>query len=734
MTNNRIHGERNNNATNILVLGDWVVDEHWLVGIHRSRTSTRVGQAHYRSIQNFDSTISALCGAGRTAGILSHAHQHKDHAFKVIGVGLWHPGDTHSLESMLDPVAVKGHTPHQIELTYSTADRRTKLVNLIAPGRDPEPGTTKVIRLYQQTGSAIKLVERIDWELKPPERGWFSRKDLINHQELKKILAANKPTAIVVQDLLKGVISADVIEFLIEQLPEADWFLSSKDFRPKWREKIPAERIKLIEIPEAATRHALETRELDSWTTKQGIPSKAALTLLDKLGEEFPNAMLVAVFNDRTVLAHRRKLSEKQGAFWVNRQPDGSPVELPMASVCFATFTANVIVGDLAMADASNGTLAVHPPLEKLVDYSLSFTQEWRTFMRGRLETPLEWEPAMEPQLDVSAAHTPTVHSTPLRWSDDLKKWNASYNRLGIITENGKQHIELWRAMTEVKNYICIAASKRKILRKILDELEAFKTGRARSCMMIAAPGSGKSLLARVLAEDHGLCFLEFNITQMISKNDLLDCFDVILTTQFENPSRRLLVFVDEIDAYLGGEPVYDAFLAPLESGVYRRAGKTFPIEPCFWLFAGTKDPTEQADARKARDFVSRLTLKPVAMKMEENDAWQLENVYLGVTLLRLEFPDVREVSTVVLEVFHNLSMNLSIRELRQFIKDFVDIRSGEVRWSNVPQNWYQRLGIRDHGPLTGEIMVEIRGEPGSPASYTGPRRLSVSKGAKAAA
>src|SRR6185437_6641635 len=288
--------------------------------------------------------------------------------------------------------------------------------------------------------------------------------------------------------------------------------------------------------------------------------------------------------------------------------------------------------------------------------------------------------------------------------------------------------------MTEVRNYISIASSKRKILRKILDELEAFKTERARSCMMIAAPGSGKSLLARVLAEDYGLHFLEFNITQMISKSDLLDCFDVILTTQFENPAKRLLVFVDEIDAYLGGEPVYDAFLAPLESGVYRRAGKTFPIKPCFWLFAGTKDPTEQADERKARDFVSRLTLKPVAMKVDESDDWQLENVYIGVALLRLEFPDVREVSAEVLEAFYGLSMSLSIRELRQFIRDFVDIRSGEVRWNNVPQNWYQRLGIRDRGMLAEEIMVEVRGEAASPAIYVPYKPESISRGAKVAA
>lgn len=720
METNQNRNENFNAATNILVVGDWVIDEHWLVGVHRSRTSTRVGQNHYRSIQNLSSTQIALCGAGRTAGLLDRAQRHKNPAFNLIGLGLWNQGDTETLEAMLDPAAVKGHTPHQINLRFDSPDKKAKLVNLVASNRDEELGTTKVIRLYQQTGSAIKLVERIDWELKPPETGWFTVADLNNHSELKDALATKKPTAIVVQDLLKGVVTGDLIEFLTQQLPEADWFLSSKDFRPKWRERIPPEHIRLIEIPEAAMRHALETKELDAWCTRQGIPSKSALTLLDKLGEEFFNATLFAVFNDHTILAHRRKASDKQGVLWIGRQSDGSPVGLPMASVCFASFIANMLASDL--------------PLESLMDLGLSFTEEWRIFMRGRLEAPVEWDPTLEPRLEVSVTSTRTVRSERLRWTDDLKKWNASYDKLGIITENGKHYIELWRAMTEVNNYICIAASKRKVLRKILDELDAFKAERARSCMIVAAPGSGKSLLAQVLAEDYGLHFLEFNITQMISKTDLLDCFDVILTTQFENPAKRLLVFVDEIDAYLGSEPVYDAFLAPLERGVYRRAGKTFPIKPCFWLFAGTRDPTEQAGERKARDFVSRLTLKPVTMKVDENDRWQLENVYLGVALVRLEFPDVREVSTNVLEVFHDLSPNLSIRELRQFIRDFVDIRSGEVRWSNVPQNWYQRLGIRDRGTLVKETMVEVRGEAASPAIYARYKPQSIGRPAKAAA
>jgi hypothetical protein len=201
----------------------------------------------------------------------------------------------------------------------------------------------------------------------------------------------------------------------------------------------------------------------------------------------------------------------------------------------------------------------------------------------------------------------------------------------------------------------------------------------------------------------------------MMSKSDLLDCFDVISTTQFENPGTRLLVFIDEIDAPLGDEAVYNAFLAPLERGVYRRAGKTFRLGECFWLFAGTHDPTSSG-AAKASDFVSRLTLKPCAMVTGKKDNYRLENVYLGVAILRTQFPDVREISTDVLKAFHAIKPDTSIRQLRQFVKDFVDIKSGEVRRNNIPQQWLAELGIsRIKESSHKEVMVTVRGEALSP-------------------
>jgi hypothetical protein len=181
----------------ILVIGDWLVDEHWVVGVQRSKTSSRVGRAHFRALQDPDSTVTSFCGAGRTAGILHRAQFCGDsNVFGIIGLGVWHEDDQSSLEAMLDSASVKGCTPHQIRFSYEREPnpKKRRLINLVPEAgclfvNGFRPGTTRVIRVYRQTGQEIDLQERIDWEVKIPERGWVSKAVLESHPELEKVLA-----------------------------------------------------------------------------------------------------------------------------------------------------------------------------------------------------------------------------------------------------------------------------------------------------------------------------------------------------------------------------------------------------------------------------------------------------------------------------------------------------------------------------------------------------------------
>jgi hypothetical protein len=209
----------------------------------------------------------------------------------------------------------------------------------------------------------------------------------------------------------------------------------------------------------------------------------------------------------------------------------------------------------------------------------------------------------------------------------------------------------------------------------------------------------------------------------MLSKTDLFDCFDTVVTSQAQNKEEPLLVFIDEINAKLDGQHVYDAFLAPLEEGVYVRAGKTFHIDPCVWVFAGTERPSPISELHgdksdKASDFESRLTLGPLDLRIkdpskEEAEA-RIEKVYLGVSLLRSAFPDVRKVSKKVLQAFHTLPPNLEARELQHFVKAFFDIQYGTVKAKNIPKERFKQLCGNTKNwsdqPEEETDMIEIRG------------------------
>jgi|WetSurMetagenome_2_1015567.scaffolds.fasta_scaffold30767_3 hypothetical protein len=60
-----------NRVKRILVVGDWIVDEHWVTGIHRSPTSSRTGQTHRRALHSLTARRGHECvekaGRGKNA-------------------------------------------------------------------------------------------------------------------------------------------------------------------------------------------------------------------------------------------------------------------------------------------------------------------------------------------------------------------------------------------------------------------------------------------------------------------------------------------------------------------------------------------------------------------------------------------------------------------------------------------------------------------------------------------
>ena len=54
----------------IVIVGDWVVDEYWMLAAHHSDISSHVGMAHHRIVNAPEDVFMDLCGAGHVARVL----------------------------------------------------------------------------------------------------------------------------------------------------------------------------------------------------------------------------------------------------------------------------------------------------------------------------------------------------------------------------------------------------------------------------------------------------------------------------------------------------------------------------------------------------------------------------------------------------------------------------------------------------------------------------------------
>ena len=160
-------------------------------------------------------------------------------------------------------------------------------------------------------------------------------------------------------------------------------------------------------------------------------------------------------------------------------------------------------------------------------------------------------------------------------------EWKHAMEGMGLISRYpDKKELQVWRASTDLPEYITCVEGKRETRKRIWDKMINFKmnteANKPCSILLEADPGVGKTFLARRLAEELGFTPIQHDITQMVNREELLDLFDMIATAQADKKNKGLVVFVDEINASLDGSPVYGAFLSPLEAGYYMRRGTKF--------------------------------------------------------------------------------------------------------------------------------------------------------------
>ncbi len=746
---------------NILVVGDWMIDQHWVCGVHRSSASSRTGKTHLRCLNMKDGAVDDLCGAGATASVIYRALSNLD-SFDVnlTGIGIWNKEDTDFLSNILVS-AEKGRTLQpsgQIKTKSPNTNmlNNIRLVNIADEITAEQPiSTTRIVRIYKHSRSNMEHLSRIDWET--PVSGnapyWITDDHIAD--SLVDDVTKDEFHAVVIKCLGKGVVSPALIKSLRKKISnKVPWFISSK----KWinnaendlLEELKEVPCRLFIIPDKAVDEAKRDKKTTKWLTSKGYETEAALDKMDELRTVFklqkkPSIMAFPA-GHMTIALNSETDDEKEGSLIIQRKRDTLtnpfPISTPFASIMFGSLVAMDVYKSKLTEQENRPPIIedlLNETLEKHLRKSLTFARKYIELENKRVTEPDEWDPkALEPKLDLASSYVKDENTdikSKLPLKNALDTWKNAYEGLGTIKklENKDLTLELSRASVEVDDYICLDTDKKNTLQYLVNALEKFRgdsRGKSASCLIKAPPGSGKTRLAKSLAKSLGYDFLDFNITLMNSRNDIIDMFDRIVTEQANQDGKPLIVFVDEINTSINSQPVYSSFLAPLEDSVYVRAEKKFHIDPCFWIFAGTiKNGAEKKE--KWKDFNSRLTLSDIELLIPEEKKFQeskdedpgeieeswyecgdprlklkrLEMVYIGSSVLISTFDDIREISEKVLFLFWILGgkKDMTIRQFVQFVKGSQDIQQGRVISKNINTNFLDRRG--DYRISWGRLM-----------------------------
>lgn len=666
---------KSRSSKGILIVGDWIIDHYWFLTQHKSEISASTGFNHYKIASPPGDIIAAPCAAAHAA---RHFHTNCSASktpYDLHGLGYWHNDET---ANVLDLI----HSHHDSNNYYPHARfggnfhtrRPPEHITLHTMHNDAH--TIKIIRLYQNSTRGLEQLSRIDWDQRNHFQYAASQPDFISGLSLETEISA-----IVVLDFGKGAITNGLVDSLLAKYDSASWYVRSKEINQTWIDSINKAGKLFLNFIGPETISIKDP--LHRWIIR-GRPTIDSMEFLESMAGK----VRCIVTPDHQVIV-RSSLDEPYRCFVGHCGKDTTPLtQLGWSTAFFSEFAYKMIAANNKHPSQENAALELQECIEKansMPRISVPYSQSTNSSSKASVK--------------------------PMSWVETLVEWKRSRADRGIIGSGSTAdpyRIELWRGTSALTDYIACIQEKISLIKRIGKSLTSFRKNdlptSSLSILLTADPGAGKSSLVNAFAKAGDFTVVQNNITQMIHREELLHLFDAIATRQ-ANDRRPVLVFVDEVNALLDNHHVFSSFLAPLEDRAYLRHGRKISLRPCAWIFVGTANEKGGEDSYKLsdkyKDFVSRMTMIEqmdyahlVKIYGEqrrtclEHEA-KLEQVYLGVRLIRNIYSDVSLIEKQILDSFYALDPASSpARLMRRRASDIRNVQDGRIGRANCTE-WH---------------------------------------------